>query len=55
MARTIILVRHGKAKKAQLGTDDIDRPLVPGAAEALAPPSATRWPSSTARARRTCG
>ncbi len=37
MARTIILVRHGKAKKAQLGTDDIDRPLVPGAAEALAP------------------
>lgn len=37
MARTIILVRHGKAKKAQLGTDDINRPLVPGAAEALAP------------------
>lgn len=37
MARAIILVRHGKAQKAQLGTDDIDRPLVPGAAEALAP------------------
>ena len=37
MARTIILVRHGKAEKAALGTEDIDRSLVEGAAAALAP------------------
>lgn len=36
MARTIVLVRHGKAQGARPGLSDSERPLVPGAAEALA-------------------
>ena len=36
MARTIVLVRHGKAQGARPGLPDSERPLVPGAAEALA-------------------
>lgn len=36
MARTIVLVRHGKAQKSQPGLADTDRALVPGAAETLA-------------------
>lgn len=36
MARTIVLVRHGKAQGAHPGHPDSERSLVPGAAEALA-------------------
>lgn len=36
MARTIVLVRHGKAQGARPGLSDSERPLVPGTAEALA-------------------
>lgn len=36
MARTIVLVRHGKAQGARPGLSDSERSLVPGAAEALA-------------------
>lgn len=65
MARTLILVRHGKAQKAQLGLADADRPLVPGAEEALAATykttfallrgteSAELWVSPALRARQT--
>ena len=65
MARTLILVRHGKAQKPQLGLTDADRALVPGAAEALAATyrtafallrgmeSAELWVSPALRARQT--
>lgn len=65
MARTLILVRHGKAQKPQLGLADADRALVPGAAEALAATyrtafallrgmeSAELWVSPALRARQT--
>lgn len=36
MARTIVLVRHGKAQGARPGLSDSERSLVPGAVEALA-------------------
>jgi len=36
MARTIVLVRHGKAQRADVNAPDIERSLVPGGAEALA-------------------
>lgn len=36
MARTIVLVRHGKAQGARPGLSDSERSLVPGATEALA-------------------
>ena len=45
MARTIVLVRHGKAQGARPGLSDFERPLVPGAAEALAE---TLWPTRCA-------
>ena len=65
MARTLILVRHGKAEKPRLGLKDADRALVPGAAEALAATykttfallrgteSAELWMSPALRARQT--
>ena len=65
MARTIILVRHGKAEKSQLGLADEDRALVPHAAEALADTyrtafsllrgidAAELWVSPALRARQT--
>ena len=36
MARTLLLVRHGKAERGRAGLPDEERSLVPGAAEALA-------------------
>lgn len=36
MARTIVLVRHGKAERAGIDRPDEERSLAPGAAEALA-------------------
>lgn len=65
MARTIVLVRHGKAEKSRIGLKDEDRALVPGAAEALAGTyrtafsllrgidSAELWVSPALRARQT--
>ena len=65
MARTLILVRHGKAEKPRLGLKDADRALVPGAAEALeatykttfsllrGTESAELWVSPALRARQT--
>ena len=65
MTRKLILVRHGKAQKPQLGLADADRALVPGAAEALAATyrtafallrgmeSAELWVSPALRARQT--
>ncbi len=65
MARTLILVRHGKAEKPWLGLKDADRALVPGAAAALeatykttfsllrGTESAELWVSPALRARQT--
>lgn len=36
MARTLLLVRHGKAERGRAGLPDEERALVPGATEALA-------------------
>lgn len=65
MARTLILVRHGKAEKPRLGLADADRALVPGADDALeatykttfsllrSTNSAELWMSPALRARQT--